>query len=151
MFSCILVPLFLAYFATGLLMQIRVVQPGYHWSCTLCGAKTSLKPVLTCWELWMRTTVQITTFWECTSKCSLQNWGHSLQAFTEAEMSTFWLDFLHWLLWKLSKWQLPVQLATKIFSKWRHFHFSVSVFILWGLMQPFQMGVTSRRGQWVKC
>ena len=44
---------------------------------------------------------------------------------TETEMSSFWWNFHHWLHWKLSKWQLPVQPVMKISSKWRHFRFSV--------------------------
>ena len=40
-------------------------------------------------------------------------------------MSSFWWNFHHWLHWKLSKWQLPVQPVMKISSKWRHFRFSV--------------------------
>ena len=43
---------------------------------------------------------------------------------TETEMSSFWWNFHHWLHWKLSKWQLPVQPVIKISSKWRHFRFS---------------------------
>ena len=39
-------------------------------------------------------------------------------------MSSFWWNFHHWLHWKLSKWQLPVQPVMKISSKWRHFRFS---------------------------
>ena len=49
---------------------------------------------------------------------------------TETEMSSFWWNFHHWLHWKLSKWQLPVQPVIKISSKWRHFRFSVSCFRL---------------------
>ena len=45
--------------------------------------------------------------------------------YTETEMSSFWWNFHHWLHWKLSKWQLPVQPMIKISSKWRHFRFSV--------------------------
>ena len=45
---------------------------------------------------------------------------------TETEMSSFWWNFHHWLHWKLSKWQLPVQPVMKISSKWRHFRFSES-------------------------
>ena len=45
--------------------------------------------------------------------------------YTETEMSSFWWNFHHWLHWKLSKWQLPVQPVMKISSKWRHFRFSV--------------------------
>ena len=44
---------------------------------------------------------------------------------TETKMSSFWRNFNHWLHWKLSFWQLPVQPVTKISSKWRHFRFSV--------------------------
>ena len=40
-------------------------------------------------------------------------------------MSSFWRNFNHWLHWKLSFWQLPVQPVMKISSKWRHFRFSV--------------------------
>ena len=43
---------------------------------------------------------------------------------SETEMSSFWWNFHHWLHWKLSKWQLPVQPVIKISSKWRHFRFS---------------------------
>ena len=42
-------------------------------------------------------------------------------------MSSFWWNFHHWLHWKLSKWQLPVQPVIKISSKWRHFRFSEGV------------------------
>ena len=48
-----------------------------------------------------------------------------LSIYTETEMSSFWWNFHHWLHWKLSKWQLPVQPVIKISSKWRHFRFSV--------------------------
>ena len=43
---------------------------------------------------------------------------------TETEKSSFWWNVHHWLHWKLSKWQLPVQPVMKISSKWRHFCFS---------------------------
>ena len=59
---------------------------------------------------------------------SLQNKPLSHQHilhYTETEMSSFWWNFHHWLHWKLSKWQLPVQPVIKISSKWRHFRFSV--------------------------
>ena len=39
----------------------------------------------------------------------------------------FWWNFHHWLHWKLSKWQLPVQPVMKISSKWWHFRFGGSV------------------------
>ena len=42
-------------------------------------------------------------------------------------MSSFWRNFNHWLHWKLSFWQLPVQPVMKISSKWRHFRFSGDV------------------------
>ena len=51
--------------------------------------------------------------------------GSSL-LYTETEMSSFWWNYHHWLHWKLSKWQLPVQPVMKISSKWRHFRFSVT-------------------------
>ena len=40
-------------------------------------------------------------------------------------MLSFWWNFHHWLHWKLSSWQLPVQPVMKISSKWQHFRFSV--------------------------
>ena len=40
-------------------------------------------------------------------------------------LSPFWWNFHHWLHWKLSFWQLPVQPVMKILSKWQHFCFSV--------------------------
>ena len=43
----------------------------------------------------------------------------------ETDMSSFWWNSHHWLHWKLSKWQLPVQPVMKISSKWQHSHFSV--------------------------
>ena len=46
-------------------------------------------------------------------------------SFTETEMLLFWWHFHHWLHWKLSFWQLPVQPVMKISSKWQHFRFSV--------------------------
>ena len=36
----------------------------------------------------------------------------------ETEISPFWRNFDHWLHWKLSKWQLPVQPLMKISLKW---------------------------------
>ena len=61
--------------------------------------------------------------------CCLQ--GHCLGClvsvlgfqFTEMEMS-FWWNFHHWLHWKLSFWQLPMQSMMKISSKWWHSLFS---------------------------
>ena len=41
----------------------------------------------------------------------------------EMGRSSLWWNFNHWLHWKLSKWQLPVQPVMKISSKW-HFQFS---------------------------
>ena len=43
---------------------------------------------------------------------------------TETKMSSFWRNFHHWLHWKLSFWQLPVQPVMKISSKRQHFRFS---------------------------
>ena len=40
-------------------------------------------------------------------------------------MLSFWWNFHHWLHWKLSKRQLPMQSVMKISSRWRHFRFSV--------------------------
>ena len=47
-------------------------------------------------------------------------------ASTETEMLSFWRNFHHWLHWKLSIWQLPVQPVVKVSSKWQHFRFSES-------------------------
>ena len=51
---------------------------------------------------------------------------HATAIYTETKMSSFWRNFNHWLHWKLSFWQLPVQPVMKISSKWRHFRFSVT-------------------------
>ena len=59
-----------------------------------------------------------------TSQWVLSGTHNLVYGFTETEMS-FWWNFHHWLHWKLSKWQLPVQPVMKISSKWWHFHFSV--------------------------
>ena len=48
----------------------------------------------------------------------------AVSSITEMEKSSFWWNVHHWLHWKLSKWQLPVQPVMKISSKWRHFCFS---------------------------
>ena len=47
------------------------------------------------------------------------------RSYTEREMSSFWWNFHHWLHWKLSFCELPVQSVTKIPSKWQYFCFSV--------------------------
>ena len=52
--------------------------------------------------------------------------SESIQHHTETKMSSFWRNFHHWLHWKLSFWQLPVQPVMNISSKWRLFRFSVS-------------------------
>ena len=49
---------------------------------------------------------------------------------TETKMSSFWRNFHHWLHWKLSFWQLPVQPVMIISSKWRHFRFCVGA-VIW--------------------
>ena len=81
-------------------------------------------------------------FVECVSKIK-----HILSVIhytiTETKMSSFWLNFHHWLHWKLSFWQLPVQPVIKISSKWRHFcfsdmrdcMFSVYLVLLWWLRE----------------
>ena len=48
-------------------------------------------------------------------------------SYIETKMSSFSWNFNHWLHWKFSFWQLPVQPVMKISSKWRHFRFSVPV------------------------
>ena len=50
--------------------------------------------------------------------------------YTETEMWSFWRNLRHWMHWKLSFWQVPMQPVTKISSKWRHFHFSLAVLTL---------------------
>ena len=52
---------------------------------------------------------------------------------TETKMSSFWRNFNHWLHWKLSFWQLPVQPVMKISSKWKHFRFSGCSWFIWEL------------------
>ena len=56
----------------------------------------------------------------------MRRWTGSalVQAITETKMSSFWRNFHHWLHWKLSFWQLPVQPVMNISSKWRLFRFS---------------------------
>ena len=49
--------------------------------------------------------------------------------FTETEIFSFWWNIHHWLYWKLSFWQLPVQPVMKISSKWRPFHFKTNAYI----------------------
>ena len=61
--------------------------------------------------------------------CLLMCW----QPYTETKMSSFWRNFHHWLHWKLSFWQLPVQPVMNISSKWRLFRFSVGAIIRQGI------------------
>ena len=49
---------------------------------------------------------------------------------TETKMSSFWWNLHHWLHRKLSKWQLSVQPVMKLSSKWWHFRFSDSVWLI---------------------
>ena len=51
--------------------------------------------------------------------------SYALLTLTETEISSFWWNFHHWLHWKLSFWQFPVQSVMKISSKWQHFCFRV--------------------------
>ena len=67
-------------------------------------------------------------------QCQWSNPGEYM--YTETKMSSFWRNFNHWLHWKLSFWQLPVQPVMKISSKWRHFRFSV-----WWLNRMVTKGV----------
>ena len=58
----------------------------------------------------------------CELGMAITLWGKTS---TETKMSSFWRNFHHWLHWKLSFWQLPVQPVMNISSKWRLFRFSV--------------------------
>ena len=62
---------------------------------------------------------------------------------TETEMSSLW-NFHHWLHWKLSKWQLPVQPVIKISSKWRHFRFSEIVKLVYFYQICYSWNVKQR-------
>ena len=73
---------------------------------------------------------QLFFFFFIFSSYSCRTWYiscHKDTTYTETEMSSFCWNFHHWLHWKLSKWQLPVQPVIKISSKWRHFRFSVNI------------------------
>ena len=50
------------------------------------------------------------------------------------ELLSFWWKFHHWLHWKLSKWQLPVQLVMKISLKKQHIYFSVYLLLIYLLI-----------------
>ena len=51
--------------------------------------------------------------------CSLRlSCQYVILSYTETGMSSFWWNFHHWLHWKLSFWQLPVQPVTKISSNY---------------------------------
>ena len=47
-----------------------------------------------------------------------QFYHHKRNTISEMKMLLFWQHFHHWLQWKLSKWQLPLQPVMKIISKW---------------------------------
>ena len=74
---------------------------------------------------WQKLCCDITIVNQSGHRLTRPNFSMTLS--TETEMSSFWWNFHHWLHWKLSKWQLPVQPVMKISSKWRHFRFSVLV------------------------
>ena len=61
----------------------------------------------------------------CLPEESIMRGSKRLPTYTETKMSSFWRNFHHWLHWKLSFWQLPVQPVMNISSKWRLFRFSV--------------------------
>ena len=58
-------------------------------------------------------------------------------------MLSFWRIFCHWLHWKLSTWQLPVQPVTKISSKWWHARFNECQTRLF-VWEPFGFARVSR-------
>ena len=59
--------------------------------------------------------------------CQVSTSSHYLiQCWARTTLKRKCRNFNHWLHWKLSFWQLPVQPVMKISSKWRHFRFSVS-------------------------
>ena len=61
---------------------------------------------------------------KCCDWCrtKIKFWTHKThKTCIEIRMLSFWWNFHHWLHWKLSKWQLPVQSVLKISSKWQHF------------------------------
>ena len=69
---------------------------------------------------------------------SVQIWSPSLkihglnsfEIYTETKMTSFCWKVHHWLHWKLSFWQLPVQPKMEVSSKWRHFRMGVWVWII---------------------
>ena len=66
-------------------------------------------------------TIMVSNMYKCfVVRINIRHLDH----LTETKMSSFWRNFNHWLHWKLSFWQLPVQPVMKISSKWRHFRFS---------------------------
>ena len=62
---------------------------------------------------------------------SLKMYGvNSFKIYTETKMLSFCWNFHHWLHWKLSFWQLPVQSVMEISSKWKHICLGVWVWIM---------------------
>ena len=88
------------------------------WVCALGAA--GVKPL----RIWLIR--QIPDTLQTLKKQQHQRPGSLVLCTTETKMSSFWRNFNHWLHWKLSFWQLPVQPVMKISSKWRHFRFSGS-------------------------
>ena len=85
-----------------------------------CLRKTWVASPLRGEELDSHSTVICLTLCHTPTECV----GYHNITTTETKMSSFWRNFNHWLHWKLSFWQLPVQPVMKISSKWRHFRFS---------------------------
>ena len=83
------------------------------------------------WDDWFFThnlNLQRNSFW-CNSIHYLIAKFYTCHNSTETKMSSLWRNFHHWLHWKLSFWQLPVQPVMNISSKWRLFCFSEQSFI----------------------
>ena len=53
--------------------------------------------------------------------------------YTKTEMWSFWRNYHHWLHWKLSKRQLPVQPMMVISSKWQDFRVAAVFFKFYSL------------------
>ena len=56
-------------------------------------------------------------------------WSISIISFTEMEMSLFWWDFHHWMLWKVMFWQLCMLAMMKMSATQQYFRFSVFVYL----------------------
>ena len=113
------------YFISGLLRKLSVIK--LNMRCRKVNQVHVIPKRMRCysWEFripsWRHDCLDVQRplgwqlgFLEIKTQSHLMPYVVDTHTYTETEMSSFWWNFNHWLHWKLSKWQLPVQPVMKI-------------------------------------